>query len=221
MELSGSLFHVAWLISFGLAYLLTLFFALRWFNWSRLRDRTQQHVYLGAIVALFFLWNMRIQIEPGFYWHLSAMVVFTLMFGWSLALIGGSLALLGVIAVGLNDWTGFFPSVILCVLMPATLTQVILGLVRAHLPKHFFVYVLVNAFLAGGLIFIIMALSITAGLLLMESYSLAELKNRFLIYLPMMVFPESMLNGWIAAILVGFKPHWIGSFNDEEYLKGK
>ena len=31
----------------------------------------------------------------------------------------------------------------------------------------------------------------------------------------------AMLNGWIAAVLVGFKPDWIGSFNDEEYIKGK
>ena len=221
MELSGSLFHSAWLIIFGLMYSTALFFALRWLDWPRLRDRVQQHVYLGSIVMLFFLWNLRIEIEPGFYWHLSAMVVFTLMFGWSLAVVGGSLALLGIIIAGLNEWSGFLPSVVLCVLIPATLTQVILGLVRAYLPRHFFVYVLVNAFLAGGLIFTIMALSITSGLLLMDSYTLAELKSRFLIYLPMMVFPESMLNGWIAAILVGFKPHWVGSFSDEEYIKGK
>ena len=221
MELSGSLFHGAWLIVFSLMYSTALFFALRWLHWPRLQDRVQQHVYLGSIVMLFFLWNLRIEIEPGFYWHLSAMVVLTLMFGWSLAVIGGSLALLGIIIAGLNEWSGFLPSVVLCVLIPATLTQVILGLVRAYLPRHFFVYVLVNAFFAGGLIFTIMALSITSGLLLMESYTLAELKTRFLIYLPMMVFPESMLNGWIAAVLVGFKPHWVGSFNDEEYIKGK
>ncbi len=221
MELSGSLFHEAWLIIFGLVYAPAMFFALRWINWPRLQDRTQQHVFLGGIVILFFLWNLRIEIEPGFYWHLSAMVVFTLMFGWSLALIGGSLALLGIIIAGLNDWSGFLPSVIFCVLIPATLSQAMLGIARAYLPKHFFVYVLFNAFFAGGLIFIIMALLITSGLLLMGSYSLAELESRFLIYLPMMVFPESMLNGWIAAILVGFKPNWIGSFNDEEYIKGK
>ena len=66
-----------------------------------------------------------------------------------------------------------------------------------------------------------MALVITGGLLLMESYSLQELKHSFLIYLPMMIFPESMLNGWITSILVGFKPEWVGSFSDEEYIKGK
>ena len=221
MELSGSLFHGAWLILFGLLYAVAVFFAWRWFDWPRLRDRTQQHVYLGGIVILFFLWNLRIEIEPGFFWHLSAMVVFTLMFGWSLALIGGSVALLGIIIAGLNEWSAFLPSALFGVLVPATLTQVILGLVRAYLPKHFFVYVLVNAFFAAGLIFIIMALSITTGLLLMDVYSLAELKSRFLIYLPMMIFPESMLNGWIATILVGFKPHWVGSFSDAEYIRGK
>jgi hypothetical protein len=33
--------------------------------------------------------------------------------------------------------------------------------------------------------------------------------------------PEAMLNGWIMAILVVFRPEWVYSFSDEQYLKGK
>ena len=221
MELSGSLFHSAWLFLFASLYLPSMVLAVRWGDWKRLRDQGQQHVFLGAMVCLFFLWNQRIELEPGFYWHLSGMVTITLMFGWSLALVAGSVAQAGIVLAGLNDGLGFLPSVVLAVLMPATLTQVILGLVRAYLPKHFFVYVLVNAFMAGGLIFVLMALVITGGLLLIEAYPLSELERRFLIYLPMMVFPESMLNGWVTSILVGFKPEWVCSFSDDEYIKGK
>lgn len=221
MELSGSLFHPAWQWVFAGLFFFALWFALRWANWSRIWDKNQQHVFLGALVCLFFLWNMRVEMLPGFFWHLSGMVTITLMFGWSLAIIGGSVVLLGIVFAGLNDWGGYFPSVILCVVMPATITQIILGMVRAYVPKHFFVFVLVNAFLAGALVFVIMAGLIVTGLLLMDSHSWRELQYSFLQLTPMMLFPESMLNGWIIAILVGFKPHWVGSFSDEEYLHGK
>lgn len=221
MELSGNLFYPAWQLLFGALYLTTLWFAVRWADWSRLKERSQQHVWLGATVCLFFLWNLRVEIEPGFFWHLSGMVTITLMFGWSLAVIAGGLALAGIVLAGFNDWSGYLPSVLLAVVLPVTLTQVILGLTRAYAPKHFFVYVLVNAFLAGGLIFIIMSALVVATLVTLESYPWHELEQNFLSLTPMMLFPESMLNGWITAILVGFKPHWIRSFSDREYLHGK
>ncbi len=221
MELSGSLFHPVWQMWFSGLFFLVLWFALRWAKWSRFKEKIQQHVFLGALVSLFVLWNMRVEMLPGFFWHLSGMVTITLMFGWSLAIIGGSIVLLGIVAAGLNDWGGYFPSAILAVVMPATLTQIVLGLVRAYAPKHFFVYILVNAFLAGGLVFVVMSGFIVGGLLLMGSHPWSELQHNFLNLTPMMLFPESMLNGWIIAILVGFKPHWVGSFSDDEYIKGK
>ncbi|WP_456412022.1 energy-coupling factor ABC transporter permease [Thiolapillus sp.] len=221
MELSGNLFAPFWPLLFAALFFPSLWYALRWADWGRLGERYQQHVYLGAMVCLFFLWNMRVEMVPGFFWHLSGMVTITLMFGWSLAVVGGSVVLLGIVVTGLNDWSGYFPSVMLCVVIPAAITQVVLGLVRAYAPKHFFVFVLVNAFLAGGLVFVLMAGLITGGLLLSGSYSWAELQHNFLSLAPMMLFPESMLNGWIVAILVGFKPHWVGSFSDEEYVQGK
>ena len=36
-----------------------------------------------------------------------------------------------------------------------------------------------------------------------------------------MFFPEAVLNGWVMSVLVGFKPEWVRSFRDEEYLDGK
>jgi uncharacterized membrane protein len=221
MEFSGQLFPTAWLWFFGIAYAWVLVYAARWTNWRRLGYIDQLNVFLGAIVALSLLWSMRTDIQPGFAWHLSGMVTLTLMFGWSLAILAGSLALLGTTLVGLNDWSGLVPSAMIFIVLPATLTQIILGLVRAHLPKHYFVYVFVNAFLAGGLIAIIVALTATALLLAAGAYSLDKLSDTYLLFLPLMFFPEAVLNGWLISIMVGFKPHWVGSFRDEEYLHGK
>ena len=221
MELSGELFRTPWLFGFAAVYAYAVFKAMSWANWRRLGNRTQLHVFLGACVALMLLWTLRTEIQPGFSWHLSGLVSLTLMFGWSLALLGGSLALLGITLADLNDWAGFLPSAVLHILLPVSLTQVILGVVRFYLPKHYFVYVFINAFLAGGLIAIVAALATTGTLLLADAYTLARLSETYLLFLPLMFFPEAVLNGWTMSILVGFRPDWVGSFRDEEYLDGK
>lgn len=221
MELSGEFFSVPWLVGLYGLLALALWKALRWAAWGRLSEAQQLHVFLGSSVALMLLWALRTQIEPGFSWHLSGMVALTLMFGWSLAVIGGCLVLFGITLAGLNDWAGFGPSAAVQVLLPASLTQVALGLARAYLPRHYFVYVFVNAFLTGGVVAIASALA-TAGLLLaVGAFTLERLQQNYLLFLPLMFFPEAVLNGWTMSILVGYRPAWVSSFRDEDYLDGK
>jgi uncharacterized membrane protein len=221
MEFSGELFPTSWLWSFGVMYVWLLSRALRWADWRRLTDQAQLNVFLGAVVCVLMLWTLRTEVQPGFSWHLSGMVALTLMFGWSLAIIAGSLALFATTIVGLNDWSGLMPSALVFIVLPATLTQVTLGLVRAYLPKHYFVYVFINAFLAGGLVAVLVAFTATGLLLAADAYSLKKLTDSYLLFLPLMFFPEAVLNGWLISIMVGFKPQWVGSFRDEEYLNGK
>jgi uncharacterized membrane protein len=221
MEVSGQLFPPAWLGLFAVSYAWLLYTAVRWANWRRLAHPDQLNVFLGTVVCLALLWTLRTEIQPGFAWHLSAMVAVTLMFGWSLAVIVGSLALGIITLFGLNDWAGFLPTALVFIVLPAALTQVVLGLVRAWLPKHYFVYVFVNAFFAAGLIAVLVAFSATGLLLAVDAYSMQKLLDSYLLFLPLMFFPEAVLNGWLIAIMVGFKPDWVGSFRDEEYLHGK
>ncbi|MBT8429823.1 MAG: energy-coupling factor ABC transporter permease [Gammaproteobacteria bacterium] len=221
MEFSGELFPTSWLWSFAALYAWLLSRALRWADWKRLADSVQLNVFLGAVVCVSLMWTLRTEVQPGFAWHLSGMVALTLMFGWSLAIIAGSLALFAATIVGLNDWAGLVPSALVFIVLPAGLTQLILGLARAYLPKHYFIYVFINAFLAGGVVSLITAFVATGLLLFAEAYSLQNLSDSYLLFLPLMFFPEAVLNGWLISIMVGFKPHWVGSFRDEEYLHGK
>lgn len=221
MEFSGTLFPTSWIVVATILYAWLLSRALRWADWRRLADGDQLNVFLGAVVCVLMLGTLRTEVQPGFAWHLSAMVTLTLMFGWSLAVVAGSLTLLASTLFGFGDWPGFAPSALVFIVLPATLCQVLLGLTRAYLPKHYFVYVFVNAFFAAGLIALLMALAATGLLLAAEAYSLQKLIDNYLLFLPLMFFPEAVLNGWLVSIMVGFKPHWVVSFRDEEYLHGK
>ena len=57
--------------------------------------------------------------------------------------------------------------------------------------------------------------------LLVASYTFAELDQTLLPFSPLMFLPEAILNGWLLAVLVAFKPQWVYSFSDEQYLQGK
>jgi uncharacterized membrane protein len=221
MELSSTLFsgNFTWWVA--TLYLFALLSALRMAPWRRLLDNEQLHVFLGSCVVLILLWHVRAQVDPAWSFHLLGVTFLTLMFGWSLALICSSIALAAVTLNLDHGWSGFFLNAIILGLLPITLTQVILVLVRSLLPKNFFIYVLVNGFLTAGFVALVSGYLVTGLLVYSGAFSMLELKQNFLPFFPLMFLPEAILNGWVMTILVLYRPRWVGSFSDELYLKGK
>ena len=220
MTLDGSLFSPLLIWTLSLLYGAALVAALRMAPWARFRNSEQVHVYLGLVVALLVLWAMEIKVQPGLSFHLLGATAATLMFGWSLAVIAVSLALLGTCING-GGWEGFAVNAMLAGIIPVTLTQALLILVRAYLPRHFFVFVLVNGFLTAGLVGVVAGYLAAWMLILNGAYSYAQLSQTVLPFFPLMFMPEAMLNGWVMVLLVAQRPAWVYSFDDEQYLKGK
>lgn len=221
MELDGQLFSASFLWLSGGVYAIALFYALRMAPWGRLRQPGQIHVFLGAVVALIILWHLRGQIQPGLSFHLLGATTITLMFGWSLALLAASLALLATSLNAGYGWDGYIMSVLTVALLPITLSQVLLVLVRSWLPKHFFIYVLGNGFLTAWLVAYVSGYAAVNLLVMSGAYTMAELNATIIPFFPLMFFPEAILNGWIITILVLFCPSWVQSFSDDLYLNGK
>ena len=220
MTIDGNLLSPLWIWVFSLLYGAALLAALKMAPWGRFRNPEQLHVYLGMVVALLLLWAMEIKVQPGLSFHLLGATAATLMFGWSLAVIAVSLALLGTCING-GGWEGFALNAILAGVIPVTLTQILLILVRAYLPRHFFIYVMVNGFLTAGIVGVAAGYLAAWILVLTGAYSFAQLGQTVLPFFPLMFLPEAMLNGWVMVVLVAQRPGWVYSFNDEQYLKGK
>ncbi len=204
-------------ILYGLCLLLALWFA----PWRKLLEARLTHVFFGASVALLFLWQMETQVQPGLSYHLLGLTAVTLMFGWGLAVIAASLALLGVTLNSGSSWDGFALNALVSGVLPISLTLLLLILIRRFLPKQFFVYVLVNGFLTAGLVGVTMGYMAAWLLAGSGAYTMAELSHTVLPFFPLMFLPEAMLNGWIMVIMVAFRPHWVYSFSDIEYINGK
>ena len=221
MTIDGALFSPWLLWTANLLFAAALLLALRLTPWRRFRNGEQLHVFFGATVILLFLWHLEAKVQPGLTFHLLGVTAVTLMFGWSLAVISAALALLGVTLNAGTGWDGFALNALVSGVVPISLTQALLILIRWYLPKHFFVYVLVNGFLTAG--FVGVASGYLAAWLLIASgaYTFAELDQTVLPFFPLMFLPEAILNGWLLAVMVAFKPQWVYSFSDDQSLKGK
>ena len=221
MSLDPDLFSPAVLWISNILYLICLGLALWLAPWHEMLRARLTHVFFGAAVILMLLWQMEAQVQPGMSYHLLGLTAVTLIFGWAFALLAASLALVGIQLNGGLAWDGLALNALVSGVLPITLTLALLILVRTLLPRQFFVYVLVNAFLAGGVVGVAMGYTAAALFVLSGASTFDELHSTVLPFFPMMFLPEAMLNGWIMVMLVAFRPEWVYSFSDEQYIKGK
>lgn len=219
MEFNGLPFDPA--IWWGMASLmLSLLMLAAWrAPWRRMRNGDRANGWFAGIVGLMLLWLLRTDVTAGLQFHLLGVTALTLMYGWALGMLGATLALLGVTLAGWSQWQAMPFSLITLALVPASLSYLSLLGIRYFLPRHFFVYVFLNAFVTGGLVGLCCGYLSAAILIWSGSHSLVMLRDSVLPFFPIMFFPEAVLNGWIMTLLVVFKPDWVYSFRDEEYLR--
>ncbi|HID01383.1 MAG TPA: hypothetical protein EYP05_08675 [Piscirickettsiaceae bacterium] len=222
MNLPQGVLHELWVWGSFVLALLVLGWALKTAPWHKVRgDSHAQHVFFGVTLALAFLWYGTASIGDGLSFHFLLITTVTLLFGWQFAVLAALLALIVLSGFGLTGWDALAVNWLLMGVVPALITWWILVAAYRWLPRHFFVYVFLNAFLAAGISTFI-ALVITGYVLIWAGVQTAEkVAHSFMPYIPLLAAPEAFLNGMIMAFLVMFKPHWIATFTDEHYLKGK
>lgn len=221
MNFSADLFPTAVI---GVAHLTTallLALALYTAPWRRMAASERSHVFLGGSVFLLLLWSIKAGIDPGLGFHLLGATLFTLMFGWQFALFGIALVIIGTTLNGAGDWPSFSLTFLLTGALPVLVSLAGLRLAVRHLPQTFFVYVLVNGYLCGG---IAMAATVVAGSALLvccSAYTFQHIADTYLPFSPMMIFAEGFFTGMLAASMVLWRPEWVWTFDDRRYLAGK
>lgn len=221
MNFSDGLFPSAWLWVAHALFALSLGVALFTASWWRLRDNENLHVFLGACVALMLLWSIKAGVTPGLGYHPLGATILTLMFGWQFALIAISLVLLGVTLNGMAGWESFSINALVMGVLPVLLSHGIYRFVDRKLPNHFFIYIYLCAFLAAALSMLASASSAVWLLAASGTYSLEQIGYEYLPFFPLMVFPEALLNGMVMTALVGLRPQWVSTFDDDRYLRTK
>lgn len=186
--------------------------------WKRLVDSEQSNLWLGLIVALVLLWTMKASAQEGLSLHLLGANVFTLVFGPHLALVGLAVVLL---CTSLNDggaWFSYAANALLLAGVGVALSHGLFRLLAVRLPRNYFIYIFVNAFLCGGAVILGVGLVSTLLLGLGGAYPLPYLFEEYLPYFLLLAFSEAWLSGGVLTVFVIYRPHWVGSFDDAHYI---
>lgn len=221
MDIPASLFPDMYLWVSGVLCALLMLTALLTAPWSKIRDNEAQHIFLGAIVMLSLLWVMRGGIQDGLSFHLLGMTLLCLMFEWQFALMAASLVVAITTSQGPAGWEAFGVNLLLMGALPILFTRLFLYLCQRRLPHNYFIYVFLNAFLAGGLS-ILLAGAASAGLQHVAGVQPAgAIVNNFLQILPLLMFGEAFINGGAMTLVVAYRPQWVATFHDNWYVNNK
>lgn len=218
MNLTDNLLGETWYWAAWLVWLPLFAHSLWRAPWKRLADSEQSNLWLGMIVALVLVWNLKASAQPGLSLHLLGANVFTLAFGPHLALIGLSIVLL---CISLNDggaWFAYAANALVLIGVGVALSHGLFRFLTARLPRQYFIYIFVNAFLCGGLVILGVGLASTLLLGLGDAYPLRYLIDEYLPYFLLLAFSEAWLSGGVLTLFVIYRPQWVGSFDDAHYL---
>jgi uncharacterized membrane protein len=212
----------SWAVSLWIVAILVLAWALKTAPWHKVKgDAVAQRVFGVATILIYAIWSVKASIGPGLGFHFLGATVITLMFGWQFALLLFALVMSMLTILGGAGWDAWGANFITLAAVPIAVTWVALLLSYRHLPRHFFVYTFLNAFLVGALSMIVSVMLLSAVLVWGDVISWARLSYQFLPMLPMMAAPEAFLNGFIMTILIVNRVEWVSTFTDEQYIKGK
>ncbi|MEZ0197505.1 energy-coupling factor ABC transporter permease [Pseudomonas qingdaonensis] len=203
-----------------LCYVPLLLWAVWRAPWVELfTDRRRQHLLFGTIFALFALWLVRRDFDTGVSYHFIGMTAVTLLLDWPLAIVGGLVAQVGLVALGRQDLAAMGVNGLLLIGLPVLVTEGVAILVERAQPKNLFVYIFCSGFFAAALATLLCLLASLGWLWLDGIFVMPEWLSDFIGYLWLIIFPEAFINGMVISALVVFCPDWLETFNRTRYLQ--
>ena len=219
MGFSEGLVNSYWLFGSAVVYIFVLVAAFKRAPWRViLQNRILQHMLFGATALLMALWSMRAGISPGLEIHFLGMTVMTLVFGWDLAVISASIVLVGMAIIGKESWDGLFVNGVCSVLLPIAATYLVLKFTERKLLKNFFVFLFVCGFIGAGISTAVSGMATSMVLVIDGVYDLSKIYHEYIRYLPLIMFPEGLMNGIFLTGMLVFHPDWVRTFDAKGYI---
>ncbi|MEM5428335.1 hypothetical protein [Cupriavidus oxalaticus] len=204
-----------------------LLWALARRPWRLLRRNSLQHAWLGAMVLVALLWTVRATLVGGLVIQLLGATLMVTLFGLPLALL--SLFVVDLVSLfgleylaghswALFDWPSLWVRYTWLALVPALLSAGLQALMRRWLPRHPFVFILGHGYFTGGLAALGASAAQAAWRHVMAPglpFTLADTVAATLI----LAFGEAFLTGLLVAVFVVYRPQWVVTFRDEDYLR--
>lgn len=206
----------------AIGFLIVLISVARHIDFKQLfSSRLQQHLVFGAAASIFVLWIFRAGIYDGLSVHFLWLTALALTLGVRWSILAATTALLGVTLLGYERWEMLGINGLIGIAIPIALTHLIYNFSFHRLPRNLFLYIFVCAFLPGALMIALKMFLLGSYYSLDGTYDWLTVKDNFVVLIPLMLFPEGMLNGMTMTLLIIYKPHWVYTFHDKFYIDGK
>lgn len=176
------------------------------------------HIFCAAILILALLPMMRIGTQPGLALHLSGITAATLVMGRRLALLAGLAAHILLCAAGRNDWQALALQSLIHVLLPVSVSYGFCRLLQKILPHNPFIFTLGAGFFGGILALCAVMLAQSLAYYAGGIYTPDVLWEKYLKFLPVIIYPEGFFNGVLITAMVAFHADWISCFNRRSYF---
>ncbi|MDP2571283.1 energy-coupling factor ABC transporter permease [Vibrio penaeicida] len=183
-----------------------------------LSERSFQNLTIITLAILFFLWQTKAGVKSGLDIHFLGVTAFTMMFGWRVACFL-SLPIFCALAI-FNQWSLIELPVQITIsgFIPIFLSYFIFALSYHYLPKNVFVFIFVAGFFNAMFVGSTHLLLKGSYYLWQGLYDFTTVMDNFFILIPLMAFPEGLLNGMTLAVLCVYRPEWLRVFSDRHYL---
>lgn len=188
-------------------------------NWVALKQQPfLQHIFYIVCISLAILWSIRAGLSSGLGIHFMGLTAATLLMGWPLAILAGALSLILVGFMSLEPFIAFGVNFTFNVVLPVASSWWVLQWVQRTLPANPFVYIFLCGFFNGAFAILLVALATSLMLGGLQIYSWQQVYQEYLMYLPLMLFPEAFVNGMVVAGVMGTKPELLSSFDVDKYF---
>ncbi|MCG9723436.1 energy-coupling factor ABC transporter permease [Shewanella sp. Isolate7] len=183
-----------------------------------LKDKALQTRLLLAIFFVNALWLIDASITPGIHAHFLGIVTLMLMFGWRLATLALLLPVAFFATFMLKLPLDFAIYGLVAIALPLFLSYVVYSQVFKYLPHHLFVYIFCGAFMNAFLCIVFHILCWSTWLYLSSDYDWSYLADNYLLLIPLLAFPEALLNGMAVTLMVVYRPEWLYDYSDRTYF---
>lgn len=178
----------------------------------------QRSVFAISLLFLGF-WSSKAGLLEGLDIHILALTGVTLTLGPRIAIVCAFLAHSLQLGLGLIPLEQISSYALFTSLLPILFSYSLFLLCYQYLARHLFIYIFINSFLGAGLTAIFHIGLMTLYHYFSGHYDWQTLIDNYTILASLIWFPEAMVNGMAMTVLIIYRPHWVRTYYDNEYLK--
>ncbi|HHF3259023.1 MULTISPECIES: energy-coupling factor ABC transporter permease [Vibrio diabolicus subgroup] len=209
----GSLVVILWTV---LAYCLPDWKKVVWPKLEK--EKAFQHLVFATLFFFSILWATQAGVKEGLQIHFLALTTLTMMYGWRMAFLISIPAMLVNHLLHDVSLLQLPTSLVLSALLPIFISYLVFLLSYHYLPRNIFVFIFVAGFFNGAITGSLHLLINSFYHLSVGHYDWETIQHNYFIFVPLLAFPEGLLNGMSLAVLTVFKPEWLRVFSDRDYI---